>query len=136
MGKKLKVLLLFDCPYLTSRGYGFKKEFREDDWSAENEVYRALKKNGYEVSLLGLYKDISVLLEEIKETLPDKDKVLCLKCDVTRQEDLENLVKIAHRKFFFRAGYIVNHIRHLNNWTRIRREFYSFIQVLKMIVGK
>lgn len=39
------------------------------------------------------------ILEEIKETLPDKDKVLCLKCDVTRQSDLENLVKQTLDKF-------------------------------------
>ena len=32
------------------------------------------------------------VLEEIKAGLADKDKVVCLKCDVTKQADLENLV--------------------------------------------
>ena len=33
------------------------------------------------------------ILEKLKETLPNKDKVICIKCDVAKQEDLENLVK-------------------------------------------
>ncbi|MBN3039701.1 MAG: SDR family oxidoreductase [Candidatus Omnitrophica bacterium] len=32
------------------------------------------------------------VLEEIKRTLPQKEKILCLKCDVTSKQDLENLV--------------------------------------------
>jgi len=39
------------------------------------------------------------VLEEIRKTLPDKDKVLCLKCDVTQQSDLENLVNKTIEKF-------------------------------------
>jgi len=39
------------------------------------------------------------VLEEIKQTLPDKDKVLCVKCDVTKKQDLENLVKETLDKF-------------------------------------
>ena len=68
---KLKVLLLFDCPFPVPRGYDFKQEFKEIDWSAENEVYRALKKSGYQISLLGLYNDVAPLLEEVQENKPD-----------------------------------------------------------------
>ena len=32
------------------------------------------------------------VLEDIKKSLPDKDKVISVKCDVTKQSDLENLV--------------------------------------------
>jgi len=39
------------------------------------------------------------VLEEIRKTLPNKDKVLCVKCDVTKQEDLENLVNKTLEKF-------------------------------------
>ena len=39
------------------------------------------------------------VLEEIRSGLVDKEKVLCLKCDVTKQEDLENLVKSTVDKF-------------------------------------
>ena len=39
------------------------------------------------------------VLEDIKKALPDKDKVLCVKCDVAKQSDLENLVSKALEKF-------------------------------------
>jgi len=39
------------------------------------------------------------VLEEIKKTLHNQDKVLCLKCDVTKQSDLENLVNKTIDKF-------------------------------------
>ena len=68
---KLKVLLLFDSPYFTPRGYDFTKEFEDLDWGAEADIYKALKANGHEVTLLGLFNDIGILLEEIKESKPD-----------------------------------------------------------------
>ena len=39
------------------------------------------------------------VLEDIKKTLPDKDKVVSIKCDVTKQSDLENLVSETLSKF-------------------------------------
>ena len=39
------------------------------------------------------------VLEEIKASLAGKDKVVCVKCDVTKQADLENLVNTAISKF-------------------------------------
>ena len=71
MKKIRKVLLLFDSPYYTPRGYDFKEEFEDFDWSTEKEVYNALLENGYKVNLLGVYNDISILIEEIKENKPD-----------------------------------------------------------------
>jgi len=71
MKKIRKVLLLFDSPYYTPRGYDFKEEFEDFDWSTEKEVYNALLENGYKVNLLGIYNDISILIEEIKENKPD-----------------------------------------------------------------
>ena len=69
--KKPKILLVFDSPYFIERGYDFKKEFEDPGWMVEQEVYTALKASGYPVSLLGVYNDISILLEEIKENPPD-----------------------------------------------------------------
>jgi len=71
MKNKLKVLLLFDSPYSTDRGYDFKKEFKEIDWATEDDVHKSLLSLGYEVSLLGLYNKITPLLEEIEENRPD-----------------------------------------------------------------
>ena len=72
MKKALKVLLLFDSPYAKPRGYDYKEEFQDtENWYTEKDVYDTLLENGYQVSLLGLYDDIGILLEEIKENKPD-----------------------------------------------------------------
>ena len=69
--RKLKVLLLFDSPYFTPRSYDFIKEFKDLDWGAESDIYNALIANGHQVSLLGLFNDISILLEEVRENKPN-----------------------------------------------------------------
>lgn len=72
MPKKLKVLVLFHSPYFKPRGYDFKEEFADpDNMYTEKNVCNALRALGHEVSILGLYNDISILLEEIKENRPD-----------------------------------------------------------------
>ncbi|MFH1479109.1 MAG: ATP-grasp domain-containing protein [Candidatus Omnitrophota bacterium] len=71
MRRKLKVLLLFDSPYETPRGYDFKEEFKHPDWKTEMDVYKALLDNGYDVVLLGISGNILLLLEETKESKPD-----------------------------------------------------------------
>ncbi len=71
MKKKLNVLLIFDSPYFTERGYDFKDEFADFDWDTEHYAYKALLDNGHKVRLLGLYNDISILFDEIKENRPD-----------------------------------------------------------------
>lgn len=71
MKNKLKVLLLFDTPSVFFRGHDFKEEFSSPGWSTEKDVYNALVDNGYEVRSLGLYNNIFVLLEEVKESKPD-----------------------------------------------------------------
>lgn len=71
MHKKIKVILLFDSPYSKPRGYDFQEEFKHIDWDTERDVFGALKECGYEVSILGLFNDISILPEEIVEFRPD-----------------------------------------------------------------
>ncbi len=71
MDKKLKVLLVFDCPYKTERSYDFAKEFKEPDWDTQANVYEALRENGHDISLLGVFDDINVLVEEINQNKPD-----------------------------------------------------------------
>ena len=51
--------------------YDFLEEFNDIDWDTELDVSGALKENGYEVSLLGLCNDISILLEELVEFKPN-----------------------------------------------------------------
>lgn len=72
MKKNLKVLLLFNAPYPTLRGYDFKEEFSDpDNMYTERDVYEALLENGYEVRMLGLFNDITPLLEEIRDFKPE-----------------------------------------------------------------
>ena len=39
------------------------------------------------------------VLEELKKDLPNKDSVLCVRCDVAKQKDLENLVDTTLKSF-------------------------------------
>ncbi len=72
MKPALKVLLLFNAPYFCPRGYEFKQEFADpNNMYTEKDVYQALLDNGYGVRVLGLYNDLSILLEEVKENRPD-----------------------------------------------------------------
>ncbi|MBI3601977.1 MAG: hypothetical protein HY209_03695 [Candidatus Omnitrophica bacterium] len=72
MKRKLKVLMLFYSPYQKPRGYDYKEEFADpDNMYTEKDVWKALKDLEHEVSLLGVYNDISPLFEEIKENKPD-----------------------------------------------------------------
>jgi D-alanine-D-alanine ligase len=70
--RKLRVLLVFDMPYAVSRTHDYTDEFADpENCYTENDVYRALLENGYEVRLLGLYADVRPLLEEAREFKPD-----------------------------------------------------------------
>ncbi|OGX38998.1 MAG: hypothetical protein A3D87_01965 [Omnitrophica WOR_2 bacterium RIFCSPHIGHO2_02_FULL_50_17] len=72
MKKRLKVLLLFNAPYNRPRGYDYREEFADpENMYTEHDVSQALKENGHEVSLLGLYDTLTPLFEEIKENRPD-----------------------------------------------------------------
>ena len=71
MPKRLKVLLLFDTPEQHPRGYDYAEEFKTDDWETESDVYKALCENGHKIRLLGIHKDINILMDEIKENRPD-----------------------------------------------------------------
>ncbi|MFH1507024.1 MAG: ATP-grasp domain-containing protein [Candidatus Omnitrophota bacterium] len=71
MHKKMKVVLLFDSPYSRPRGYDYHEEFQDIDWDTEYDVFSALEELGHEASLFGLYNDVGMLLEEIREFKPD-----------------------------------------------------------------
>ena len=59
-------------------------------------IVESLAKEGLTLVLAARRLEV---LEEFKKTLPNPDKVLCLKCDVTKQADLENLVNETLSKF-------------------------------------
>ena len=59
-------------------------------------MVKRLAKEGLKLVLAARRLEV---LEEIKASLSEKDNVLCLKCDVTKQSDLEGLVKSTIDKF-------------------------------------
>jgi len=64
--------MLFYSPYQKPRGYDYKEEFADpDNMYTERDVHQALLHLGHEVSLLGIFNDITPLFEEIKENRPD-----------------------------------------------------------------
>ncbi|MBF0510908.1 MAG: ATP-grasp domain-containing protein [Candidatus Omnitrophica bacterium] len=72
MKKKLKVLMLFYSPYQKPRGYDYREEFADpDNMYTEKDVKEALLALGHEVSLLGVYNDITPLFEEVQVNKPD-----------------------------------------------------------------
>jgi D-alanine-D-alanine ligase len=72
MPKRTKVLLLFSSPYNNPIDYDYSEEFADpDNMYTENDVYRALLKNGYQVVKLGLHNTIAPLFEVIKKEKPD-----------------------------------------------------------------
>lgn len=72
MSTPAKILLLFNSPYRKPRGYDYKEEFADpENMYTEKDVYGALRRRGYEVSLLGLFDVLDPLLEEVRENKPD-----------------------------------------------------------------
>ncbi|UCG34779.1 MAG: SDR family oxidoreductase [Candidatus Omnitrophota bacterium] len=59
-------------------------------------IVEKLSKGGAKLVLAARRLEV---LEELKKSLTNKDKVLCVKCDVTKQKDLENLVDTALKNF-------------------------------------
>ncbi len=70
--KKFKVLLLFHSPYFKPRGYLYQEEMADpENMYTEKNVLEALRANGYEVNVLGLYNDLAPLYEEVRDNKPD-----------------------------------------------------------------
>ncbi len=72
MAKALRVLFAFDVPYTVERGHDFTEEFKDpENFYTEDDVYKALLANKYEVRTLGLFNDVRPLLDEVDEFEPD-----------------------------------------------------------------
>jgi NADP-dependent 3-hydroxy acid dehydrogenase YdfG len=85
------------------------------------------------------------VLEEIRETLANKEKVLCLACDVTNQGDLENLVKYTLKTFkkidilINGAGVSSQHPfweQPLEDIEKVMfTNYYSYVMLSRLVVG-
>lgn len=68
---KLKVLVVFDTAGTPPADQNFSEEFKTYEWKTEAEVVRVLKKMGHEVHMVGIYEEMDILYEKIKEVGPD-----------------------------------------------------------------
>ncbi len=75
MKKNIRVLFLFDSPFFAERDHDFTDTFKDPDWKTEAVLYKTLLANGCDVKCLGIYDDISILVDELKEKM--YDVVLC-----------------------------------------------------------
>jgi D-alanine-D-alanine ligase len=71
MKKRLKVLVLFDTPNPPSKEPDYQQELKTEDWKAESDTIKALKRLGHEVRHLGVFDDPGMILDEIKSHPPD-----------------------------------------------------------------
>ncbi|MDP8258893.1 MAG: ATP-grasp domain-containing protein [Candidatus Aadella gelida] len=69
--KKLKVLVLFDSAGTPPEDQDFSEAFKTEGWNTEASVCKALEELGHEVSTLGIYDDIGLVMSKINENKPD-----------------------------------------------------------------
>lgn len=71
MKTRLKVLLIFNSPYRMPRGYDYKEEMSDpENLYTEKDVMQALRANGYQPSIIGIYDDLTPFLKRLKRTVP------------------------------------------------------------------
>jgi D-alanine-D-alanine ligase len=72
MKKRLKVLVLFDMLTEPPADQNFSADLKSDeDYKAEAQVMKALSELGHEAALLGVYDDVTLITNKVKEFQPD-----------------------------------------------------------------
>jgi D-alanine-D-alanine ligase len=71
VGKKLKVLALFDAIAPTAIDQDLSSELQTEDWKAERDVLGALKKMGHETEYLAIFDDLDVVARKLASFEPD-----------------------------------------------------------------
>jgi len=75
--RTLKILVIFDLAQEAPFTQNYSEELKTEDWKTENDVITTLLALEHEVRLLGLYDDISPLINELKQHPPDLVFNLC-----------------------------------------------------------
>lgn len=69
--KKLKILVLCDCPGPPPANQDFTEELKKEDWKTEAHVVSALQELGHEVRIAGVYDNANVIIQETQSNPPD-----------------------------------------------------------------
>ena len=67
----MKVLLLIDIQFEAEPGYEFEEELKDPYFATYAKALRSLKKKGHDVKVLGIFKKLDPLFEEVKKDRPD-----------------------------------------------------------------
>lgn len=68
---KSKILVLFDTAGTPPSDQDFTEELKTEDWETEKHVIDTLKSLGHDVKTLGVYDDISLVINTVAEDEPD-----------------------------------------------------------------
>ncbi|HAV65429.1 MAG TPA: hypothetical protein DCY13_24015 [Verrucomicrobiales bacterium] len=71
MPKREKVLLVFDSAGTKAIDHDYKDELKTEEWQAESDVIRAIKRLGHECEMVGLHDDTEPLRQKLAEYQPD-----------------------------------------------------------------
>jgi len=68
---KKKILVVFNTTVPRPPDFDYTEKLKEKDWETEKDVISALKSLGHDYALLGVYDDIDLISDKIKEYKPD-----------------------------------------------------------------
>ncbi len=73
MNKRLEVLVIFDTAGTPPEDQDYSKELKseDEDWYTEIDVIDNLKQLGHNVRMLGVYDDVNLIVDEIRNNRPD-----------------------------------------------------------------
>ena len=69
--KALKVMVLFDTAGPPPADQDFTEEFKTEEWMTEANVVRAVRELGHEISMVGAYEDINLVIHGVRKYKPD-----------------------------------------------------------------
>jgi len=99
--KKLKILVIFDMNFNPGKNNNYLRCLKRPEWVSDRDVILGLKKLGHDIKLLGIYNDISLLMNAINEETPDLVFNMCLRFenDANYASHIMSLLELLKVKF-------------------------------------
>jgi len=99
--RNLKILVIFDLAEEAPFTQDYTEELKTEEWKTESDVIHTLLELGHEVRLLGLFNDISPLINELKNHPPELVFNLCesLKTNRKLEPHIASLLELYDVKY-------------------------------------